>query len=131
MAKKKSTGESLGGYFRRVFTENPDWLKVKSNDLVKERYEADHLGEEFTSRIRANMSNIKSIMRKQMRKRGPKPGTRMKTAVATGGHDLEGLELAIDSCLSTAREIDPVGLEAVINSLRRARNQLVWKMGEP
>src|SRR5262249_14380729 len=133
MAKKKAKGESLGGYFRQLFREHPEWLKIKSNDLIKQRYEADHPSQQFTSNIRANLANVKSLMRKQMRKRGRKPGTGAKPALvaALGGRDMESLELAIDNCLSMAREIDPVGLEPVIHSLRRARNQLVWKMGEP
>lgn len=133
MAKKKAKGESLGGYFRQLFREHPEWLKIKSNDLIQQRFEADHPGQPFTSNIRANLANVKSLMRKQMRKRG-KARAVAKTATATvppGGRDMESLELAIDNCLSVAREIDPVGLEPVIRSLRRARNQLVWKMGEP
>lgn len=131
MAKTKRKGESLGGYFRQVFVENPDWIKIKSNDLIEARYEADHPGQKWNPRVRGNMSNIKSLLRKQARKRGPKPAGSSKVRKAERSiHGLEDLELAIDNCLSAARLMDQSGLETVINHLRRARNELVWKMGQ-
>ncbi|HXG10613.1 MAG TPA: hypothetical protein VNK04_12700 [Gemmataceae bacterium] len=134
MAKTRTArkGESLGGYFRKVFAEHPEWLDMKSNELIKARFEQDHPGQEFTPKIRANMANIKSILRKKMQKGGARVGRpKAAAAVNSGGQGLEGLELAIDNCLSTARELDPVGLADVINYLRRARNALVWHMGQP
>jgi hypothetical protein len=43
---------------------------------------------------------------------------------------LEVLEEQIDECLLAARTLDRQGLESVINLLRRARNEVVWKMGQ-
>ena len=43
---------------------------------------------------------------------------------------LERLEEQIDECLTLARTLDREGLSGVIVMLRRARNEVVWKMGE-
>jgi hypothetical protein len=43
--------------------------------------------------------------------------------------DLEQLELLIDDCFVMAKTIDPDGLEHVIHLLRKARNEVVWKLG--
>ena len=43
---------------------------------------------------------------------------------------LEALEQHIDECLHEARLLDKDGLEDVINHLRRARNAVVWKIGQ-
>ena len=42
----------------------------------------------------------------------------------------ESLEEQIDECLTLAKNLDREGLSSVINLLRRARNEVVWKMGE-
>jgi hypothetical protein len=131
MPRTKRKKESLGGYFRQVFTEHPDWLKIKSNDLIKAKFEEDHPSQVWTPKIRGNMANIKSVMRKKQRRGGRKPGGQMKpTSTDSGIRNLDGLELAIDTCLSAARSMDPGGLQPVILHLRKARNELVWKMGQ-
>lgn len=127
--RRKRKKESLGGYFRSVLTENPEWLDIKSNDLMKARYEADHPGKVFTKGTRANLANVKSVLRKKLGK-GKRKAGKTRAAFDASVYDLEGLEVAIDDCLSAARRMDPVGLAEVIKSLRRARNNLVWKMGE-
>jgi hypothetical protein len=45
-------------------------------------------------------------------------------------HRLEALEEQIDDCLSHAKHRDREGLQEVIRLLRRARNEVVWKMGQ-
>jgi hypothetical protein len=49
---------------------------------------------------------------------------------ATGTTKLDELELQIDECLVLAKRVDREGLESVINHLRRARNEAVWKIGQ-
>jgi hypothetical protein len=132
-------GETTAGYFRQVFSEHPEWLAGKSNGDVLSRWLADHPGHaEVPEKIKQNLANIKSILRKQGRK---KRGRRKKeqpaeaTAAAVAAprkrvHGLESLELAIDDCLSHAREMDKEGLGDVIGLLRQARNAVVWKLGE-
>jgi hypothetical protein len=98
MAKKSRESGSSYTYFKQLFLKNPDWLKEKSNAVILARYRADHgLGEdaEVEKKVTNNLANLKSVMRKHLRKRGR-----------------------------------PVGLEEVIHLLRRARNKVVWKMGE-
>jgi hypothetical protein len=133
------TEETTAGYFRKVFAQHPEWLAGKSNADVLARWLADHPGHaEVPEKIKQNLANIKSILRKQGRK---KPGRRKKeqpgetTAAVVSAprksvRGLESLELAIDDCLTTARKMDKEGLADVITLLRQARNAVVWKTGE-
>jgi hypothetical protein len=132
-------GETTAGYFRKVFAQHPEWLAGKSNADVLARWLADHPGHaEVPEKIKQNLANIKSVLRKQGRK---KRGRRKKehpaeaTAAAVAAPrkrvpGLESLELAIDDCLTRARQMDKEGLAEVIGLLRQARNAVVWKLGE-
>ena len=44
---------------------------------------------------------------------------------------LDRLEEQIDECLSLAKYLDREHLADVISLLRKARNAVVWKLGEP
>jgi len=156
MAKKKPTGsngaaptnqdqgESVSGYFRRIFEENPQWLDERSNDALYARWLLDHPGDkEVPERVRQNLSNIKSVLRKQGRRKAGRP--KKSTAPAQGaavtaatpaeaphkkGWNLSYLEEQIDECLTLAKVLDREGLANVISLLRRARNEVVWSMGK-
>jgi hypothetical protein len=134
MAKKSRESASSYTYFKQLFLKNPDWLKEKSNAIILARYRADHgLAEEaeIEKKVMNNLANLKSVLRKQLRKRGrPKGSTAAAPTISKPTTKLEALEISIDDCLTTARFMDPIGLEEVINLLRRARNKVVWKMGE-
>jgi len=134
--------ESVGGYFRRVFRENPAWLEGRSNDEVLKRWLADHPGEqEVPARIKNIMANIKSVLRNKQRQ---KPGKRPKTEKAartsppvevasppkTPATGLEALEERIDDCLMLARGLNRDELAEVVALLRQARNKVVWQLGE-
>jgi hypothetical protein len=92
-------------------------------------------------RIKANLANVKSVLRKKKRKKpGRKPG-RPPGAVAavvavaieparTSTKGFEQLEEQIDDCLTSARSLDREVLHNVIGLLRRARNEVVWKLGQ-
>lgn len=144
MAKKrKRGGESMSAYFRKVFSEKPEWLDQKSNDVVLARYRSDHsMGAEDTveGSVKGAMANIKSIMRKEVREgsNGARAG-RKPTTTATSSWippkapsvpTLETLEELIDEGLVAAKSYDRAGLEQVIRHLRAARNLVVWKMGK-
>jgi len=59
------------------------------------------------------------------------PGEKKKVAtVPTGDTHLEMLEYQIDECLILAKSFDRDALESVISHLRRARNEVVWKIGK-
>ncbi len=135
MARKRGKGESLSGYFRKLFEENPEWLKGTSNDVVVERYKADHPGHEVTQRIRQSMANIKSTLRGKFGlKVAPKGGKRKKVGTvvkSASGNALDRLELSIDNCLHVARGLERPELDEAIKHLRRARNAVVWVLGEP
>ena len=139
MARKATgaTDESTSGYFRRIFKENPRWLKAKSNQEIEARWIADHPRDrEIPQKAKYILSNVKGTLRsKRRRKRTGIQGTESQektTLVASSRKPLKGLshlEAAIDDCLAEARNIDREALAEVIALLRTARNAVVWKMG--
>jgi len=135
-------GETVAGYFRKLFEQNPAWLEARSNDEVLSRWKQDHPEEkEVPERVKQNLSNVKSVMRKKLRsKPGKKKGSqpREATAVTTAPAEaprkpvrgLESLEEQIDDCLALAKVIDREQLRDAIQHLRRARNLVVWETGK-
>jgi hypothetical protein len=147
MVKAKSNeGPSVAGYFRGVFKDRPEWLWEKSNDVILARYREDHeMGPNAAvdSKIKANLANLKSVLRKQSRKKkkvgrpagsgGPvvmSAGVPAPVIRRTTNGKLEALEEMIDDCLTMAKGQDRDALHDVIQMLRRARNTVVWKLGE-
>jgi len=134
-------GESKSAYFRKVFTEKPEWLEQKSNDVVLARYRSDNgmsTSQPVDKSVKATMANMKSVMRKELRvavngSPAPAPasmGSKWSPPKAPLHPSLENLEELIDECLVAAISYDRTGLESVIRHLRTARNQVVWKMGK-
>jgi hypothetical protein len=146
MAKRKGIVGSVSGYFRTIFAERPEWLGVKSNDAMLARYREDHNmapGAEIDKKIKQNLANLKSLLRKEGRKKKlgrPKKEITAPAAVAfatapvaakkTPTSKLETLEESIDDCLTAAKSLDREGLHDVIVLLRRARNAVVWMIGQ-
>ena len=144
MAKKKavgSNGESISGYFRKVFEEHPSWLNTRSNDLLYKRWLKDHpKDQEVTEKVRQNLSNTKSLLRREGRKKRGRPKKETLAAGAASSsaemphkaaRGLALLEEQIDDCMTLAKNIDREGLAQIISLLRRARNEVVWMTGEP
>jgi hypothetical protein len=135
MRGKRTSGESVSGYFRRIFLAQPELLDRKSNDMLLERWKADHRTTEVPNSVRSNLANLKSLLRKR-RRQGLPLAARVVTLDLTQGVEragnggLEALEEQIDESLTMARNLDRTGLEEVINLLRKARNKVVWKLGE-
>jgi len=127
MARRKRKRSGISSYFRQVFTDHPEWLNEKSNDPILEKYRLDHglsADSPVDKSVKSALANIKSIMRKKGRDRGkPKAAPRANVKLGT-------LEEMIDDCLTVAKTLDRVGLDEIIHTLRRARNQVVWKIGE-
>jgi hypothetical protein len=137
MAKKrKRRGTSMSAYFRNVFTQKPEWLDQKSNDVVLAQYRSDHgmgANAAVNKSVKGTMANMKSVMRKEMRNKANGPATKAGAAwpmTAPRKPTLESLEELIDECLVAAKSYDRTGLDHVIRHLRTARNQVVWKMGK-
>jgi hypothetical protein len=129
MAKKSKESSSSYSYFKRLFLNDPSWLKVKSNQAILAKYRSDNgLPEDavLEKKVLNNLANLKSVMKSRSRKAARKAGT----PVVRSGNKLEVLEIAIDHCLTQARILDPDGLREVIQHLRAARNKVVWKLGE-
>lgn len=142
-AAETEAGEqkSTSGYFRRLFQENPKLLKSRSNEEVLNRWLADHPEmTEVPQNVKNNLANLKSVLRKKMRVKGAKKRAAATESAALprketptrkiAAHTLETLEEQIDECLTLARNLDPEGLEDVIRLLRRARNKVVWQLGQ-
>ena len=139
-AAPKQPAETLTGYFRRILNENPKLLNRRSNDELIGRWRADHPGQHVTGKVRAGLMNAKSALRHKQRKRkGSKqaepPAQEAVTShvlpkPAKPPHGLEKLEEQIDDCLGKAKHLDREGLASVIGLLRRARNEVVWKLGQ-
>jgi hypothetical protein len=131
----KPNEESVSGYFRKVFAEKPKLLRGRSNKELLERWLQDHPGhKEVPARVKANLSNVKSVLRKKARKGGrPKKAVAAATPAAANSaavSPLEGLEEQIDDCLSLAKSLDRHRLGHVISLLRQARNIVVWQEGK-
>jgi hypothetical protein len=131
----------MQGYFKRILKEDPKLLQGRSNEELLNRWKEDHPGQEITNSVKAGLQNAKSDLRSKRRKRKKAPKVEEQPAqeapktakiIANGhkSHKLEQLEEQIDDCLSHARRLDREGLESVIRLLHRARNEVVWKMGQ-
>jgi len=130
--------ETTAGYFRKVFEESPHLLNERSNKKLLKCWLADHPGEtEVPRSVKANLANLKSVLRSKQRSkvasRAQKklaPGEQKKVAtVPTGDTQLELLEYQIDECMILAKSMDRDDLESIISHLRRARKEVVWKIG--
>jgi hypothetical protein len=120
----------------------PRHLKGRSNEEILQRWLADHPGEKAVpDRIKYIVANVKSLLRKRLRKKPGRRSAEPKAAEATAGEQatpparaaatlLDTLEEQIDECMASARKLDPEGLDEVITRLRRARNEVVWKSGQ-
>jgi len=137
-AGRRRGKESTSGYFRTIFEERPELLEGKSNEELINRWMADHPNhtEKQLRKTKANLANLKSVLRKQTRQgkgigRGrPAAVSGMAANPTVRRSPMEHLEEHIDECLTEARNLDREGLESIIKLLRRARNEVVWKMGQ-
>jgi len=129
-------GESVAGYFRKVFQENPKLLKATSNQEIYDRWLADHPDQTTVpDNVKASLSNLKSVLRSaQTRRKAARAEEAAAPVEAVPNstpevNPLEMLEEAIDECLALAKHIDREHLESIIGHLRAARNEVVWKLG--
>ena len=135
--------ESTAGYFKRIFRQFPRLLGERSNAKLLGQWLADHPDHsEVPDNVKANLSNVKSVLRSKRRTKVAKraqPAQSNGVAVQTvapvvrkplGSSKLDELELQIDECLILARHLDRDGLHDVITLLRRARNAVVWMIGQ-
>ena len=112
-------------------------MKEKSNDLILAQYREDHgLAPDGNVRlkIRNNLSNIKSVLRKE-RGMGAYAGRKARALAKTNSlsgsmtQRLEDLEEQIDECMIKAIAISAETMDPVIRLLRKARREVVWKLG--
>jgi hypothetical protein len=138
MARPKQAAngaENVSGYFRAILKENPKLLKSRSNEELLKRWMSDHPKEkEVPARVKQGLANVKSVLRSKRRgrkrKADPEQGAVAMLEKGQPSHRLETLEEHIDDALTMARSLDRQALESVIAALRRARNEVVWKMGQ-
>lgn len=132
---KKESGETSYTYFRRLLQSKPQWLEEKSNAVIIAKYRSDHgLAEDavIEKKVLNNLANQKSVLRKELREAQAAKSGAVAVAAPTGrsSNRLEALEEMIDDCLTMAKNQDRELLGNVIGLLRRARNEVVWKLGE-
>src|SRR5437764_14737881 len=66
-SKSDEGGESIQGYFREIFRENPKLLKVRSNKELFDRWLTDHPGEPVVpDKVKTGLSNLKSVLRRKL-----------------------------------------------------------------
>jgi hypothetical protein len=93
----------------QIFKENPKLLKERSNNELLKRWLADHPGhKEVPQKVKNNLANVKSVLRKKSRKKGGRPpkserleavGVVVEVAKPRAGtKGLEALEEQIDEC---------------------------------
>jgi hypothetical protein len=132
-------GESISGYFRKVFAKNRKLLTTRSNQEVLEQWLKDHSGHTTVpENVKQGLANVKSVLRHKKRAKVAKTtppaelahDATVASATKLRPKDLESLEQQIDDCLMTARKLNEADLASVIRLLRQARNQVVWKLGE-
>ena len=133
MARKKREGPSLLGIFKEYFTQHPEWLRKRSNDIVIAQFQTDYPDMEVTPRIKQAMFNAKNYMKrgKKGRRRRRRKVEMVQAAMArpyrkTGA--LQLLEGQIDDCLAMARQIGRDEIGDAINHLHRARNIIVMRI---
>jgi hypothetical protein len=139
-ANAEGRGETIAGFFRQYFGANPRQLKERSNEAPLRAWTDAHPGQLVTDSVKNSLANIKSVLRNKARKRRHKPAAEEAATAATAtpeptpaeqaGPDFETLEIAIDDCMTLAKDLDRDRLEGVISLLRRARRAVVWVMGE-
>jgi len=136
-------GESVAGYFRKIFAEKPSLLHERSNDELYRRWMEDHPGhDKVPDNVKTGLQNVKSVLRQEAGKKKGKrivaeeaqapaqaPGPTAARARKIPVKVLEALEQEIDECLGMAKGIDREELRDVIATLREARNMVVRKHG--
>jgi hypothetical protein len=141
MAKTKARGESISGYFRQLFESKPELLDHGKNDVILAHWQADHPNGVIDDRIKGNLANTKSLMRKKFgkikrrrkqRKAIAGNGAAVKVVKTRTAHAvLERLEGLLDESLSLARHQGTEGLNTAIKHLLAARRAVAWEMGQP
>jgi hypothetical protein len=134
-----SEGESISGYFRKVFAKKRKLLTTRSNQEVLDQWLKDHPGHaEVPESVKQGLANVKSVLRHKKRVKITKPaepagqpaGAADVPVTKLRPGDLEALEERIDDCLQAARRLNEASLASVVRLLRKARNEVVWKLGE-
>jgi hypothetical protein len=132
--RRRRRKETTSGFFREIFDERPDLLEGKSNEELIRRWIEAHPNhtEKALKKAKANLANLKSALRRKEREKGKKARRAggARTSTTRVRPTMETLEEYIDECLIMAKNLDRAGLDNVITNLRRARNEVVWKMGQ-
>ena len=124
-ATASAADQNVSRYFKQLLRARPELLEERSNDAIYSIWLADHPGhKEVPKKVQQGLSNVKSILRKEMgtkspRRRKGKRGRKAKAKVAILSNgaapaavraprgstkELEALELLIDDCLVLAQD---------------------------
>jgi hypothetical protein len=134
--------ENPTGYFRKLLLQDPSLLKAGTNPELLRRWLADHPDQKrITRKVPVALSNAKTVMRKDLRKRrGRCPQVNQPALLTAGSNDRPSLKAfgracmhlkeQIDDCLRFAKALDREALSDVIRLLRQARNRILCKQGQ-
>src|SRR5262245_18474326 len=101
--------KSSMGYFNQLFEQHPAWLQETSNEVILNQYRLDHglsEGAPIREKIKANLANTKSVMRRKKGRPGCKAKVKASVVGLTSPKRLEALEIQIDDCILLASNID-------------------------
>ena len=107
----RGEGETVAGYFRKVFKENPRLLRKRSNEELFKRWLADHPGfSAVPKQVRTGLQNIKSVLRQERGKKKHARAEQASTAAPpaqrrVSAKGLEQLEEHIDECLADRKSV--------------------------
>src|SRR5690242_5659719 len=80
---RRGDGESVMGFFRPILIENPKLLKGRNNAALLQYWMDAHPGEDVPKRVKQGLSNVKSQLRKALRKRRGRKAAGAETGEAT------------------------------------------------
>ena len=149
-ATASAADQNVSRYFKQLLRARPELLEERSNDAIYSIWLADNPGhKEVPKKVQQGLSNVKSILRKEMgtkspRRRKGKRGRKAKAKAAIlsngdgtrhgpcsqGIHQGARSSGAADRRLPGAgRKIGDAALETAINYLRKARIQIGVRLG--
>ncbi len=136
-AANSDKGMSTSEYFREILKANPALLNERSNEPVYEIWLKDHPGyEKVPKKEMQILSNVKSNMKKERKagRRGRPRKVKVQASSSeaprpaqTSSRNLETIEMMLDDCIMLAGKDQE--MERVTEQLRRARREVILKMG--
>src|SRR5438445_11293304 len=85
--RRRRRKKSISGFFRNLFTERPELLQSTDNAEILDLWQAAHPSRKISKKVKQNLANVKSVMRK-LQRRGRRGKATARSNMA--GHMYEG-----------------------------------------